>query len=218
MSASLRDVWRSIQAMFPGSGASQPDSRWVVVDVETTGLDAKTDSLLAIGAVALRQDGIDPGDSFEALLKPPAISDRENILVHRIGAQQQAAGESAATACERFLAFVGDAPLVGYHLAFDRAFLSKAIRAVGLAVPERWLDLAELAPALDPSSDARSLDDWLAQVQISVAERHSAVSDALATAMLFQWLLARTQPSDRNFKALKRLSRSARWVVPANRR
>lgn len=218
MSALLRNLWQSIAALRPGSGSPQHDLRWVVVDVETTGLDAKADSLLAIGAVAVRREGIDPGDSFEAVIRPSAISDRENILVHRIGAQQQAAGEPAAEACKRFLAFVGDAPLVGYHLSFDQAFLSKAIRAAGLTVPKHWLDLAELAPALHPASDARALDDWLALVEISVKERHSAVSDALATAMLFQWLLARTTPADRHFKALKRLARSARWVAPANRR
>ncbi len=218
MSVFLRNIWQSVSGLVPGSGSEQPESRWVVVDVETTGLDAQTDSLLAIGAVALRQEGIDPGDSFEAVVRPPAISDRANILVHRIGAQQQAAGEPASTACERFVAFVGNSPLVGYHLSFDQAFLSKAIRAAGWTVPQRWLDLAELAPALHPAVDARSLDDWLALVEITVAERHSAVSDALATAMLFQWLLARTKPSERNFKALKRLSRSARWVAPSNRR
>lgn len=218
MSALLRDIWRSIQGMLPGAGSPQLEPRWVVVDVETTGLDAQTDSLLAIGAVALRQEGIDPADSFEAVLRPPAVSSRENILIHRIGSQQQAAGEPAEVACERFLAFVGNSPLVGYHLSFDQAFLSRAMRAAGLTVPRRWLDLAKLAPALHPTAQARSLDEWLALVEISVAERHSAVSDALATAMLFQWLLASTKPSERHFKALKRLARSARWVAPANRR
>lgn len=189
----------------------------MVIDVETTGLDTGHDALLAIGAVALSPAGIDVGDSFEVAVRPPAISERSNILIHRIGAAAQAAGEAPEVACRRFLDYAGDSPLVGFHVGFDRAFLTRALRNADLAVPRRWLDLAALAPALHPGVAAHALDEWLAIANLSALARHAATSDAMATAMLFQWLLGKVPPPDRHFGKLRGLAGSARWVAPSNR-
>jgi hypothetical protein len=83
-------------------------------------------------------------------------------------------------------------------------------------VPRRWLDLAALAPALRPGVAAEGLDEWLAIASLSAFARHAAASDAMATAMLFQWLLGRVPPPDRHFQKLRGLAGSARWVAPAN--
>jgi DNA polymerase III subunit epsilon len=78
----------------------RPESlRWIVLDVESTGLDPHHDTLLAIAAVALHRRAPDApveialGDSFEALLRHDAAQpDRANILVHGIGVAAQRAG------------------------------------------------------------------------------------------------------------------------------
>lgn len=196
-------------------GASEPEHRWVVVDVETTGLDTARDALLSVGAVALRPDGIDLSDSFEAVVRPPQPSGRDNILVHRIGAHAQASGEPPEQVCRRFLEFTGASPLVGFHVAFDQQFLTRAMRHAGVNPPAHWLDVAELARAVRPDAQARALDEWLEIAQLSAMTRHSAASDALATAMLFQWVLARVGPGDRNIAGLRKLARSARWLGAA---
>ena len=213
---SLEALWRPVSRALKGSGQG-PEARWVVIDVETTGLDTGHDALLAIGAVALSPAGIDVGDSFEVAVRPPAISERSNILIHRIGAAAQAAGEAPEVACRRFLDYAGDSPLVGFHVGFDRAFLTRALRNADLAVPRRWLDLAALAPALHPGVAAHALDEWLAIANLSALARHAATSDAMATAMLFQWLLGKVPPPDRYFGKLRGLAGSARWVAPSNR-
>lgn len=209
-------VRRPLARLWKGAEAG-PETRWVVIDVETTGLDTEHDALLSIGAVALSPAGIDVSDSFEVAVRPPAISERSNILIHRIGVAAQVGGEPPALACRRFLDYAGDSPLVGFHVGFDRAFLTRALRNVNLAVPRRWLDLAALAPALRPETVAHSLDEWLTIANLSALERHAAASDAMATAMLFQWLLGNVPSADRYFGRLRGLAASARWVGPANR-
>ena len=52
------------------------DGRYVVVDVETSGLDMKRDRLIAIGAVAVVEARIDPADSFAAVLRQEVVSSR----------------------------------------------------------------------------------------------------------------------------------------------
>ncbi len=75
---------------------------------------------------------------------------------------------------------------MAFHAAFDRRSWQRALRQAGLpALRNRWIDLAELAPALHPDTKARALDDWLDAFGIGVTARHQAGSDAFATAMLF---------------------------------
>ena len=59
--------------------------RWVVVDVETSGMDVTNDALISIGAVAIVDGRVVPGDSLEIVVKQATASSRENILVHGDG-------------------------------------------------------------------------------------------------------------------------------------
>lgn len=199
-------------------GLAREPTRWLVVDVESSGLDPARDRLLAIAAVALHRDGarlaLRPADSFEVVLAQPALpADKANVLLHGIGVGAQVAGVAPATALEGFTAYVGDAPLVAFHAAFDRRLLERALHAHGGRLRARWLDLADLAPALQPGTQATALDDWLALHGIEVAERHRAIADAWASAELLQklWPRARRQGVD-GFHRLQRLARARRWL------
>lgn len=195
-------------------------ARWLVVDVESSGLDPRRDRLLAIAGLALRPDGrhlvADPGDSFEVVLRQPGTAaDKANILVHGIGVGAQREGVDPATALAAFAGWSAGAPLVGFHAAFDRQLIERACGAAGQPRPGGgWLDLADLAPVLVPQSRAKALDEWLDAFGIAVARRHEAAADVLATAELFQklWPLARAQGADGSFAALQRLAVARRWV------
>jgi len=208
--------WRGWLARLSGRGEATPGAapeRWVVLDVETTGLDPERDALLAIGAVALREGRIVPEDSLEITVRPPAVSERSNILIHGIGESAQRGGLAPAQACEQFLAFAGNSPLLAYHADFDRRFLQRTLReARGHRLDNPWLDIARLAPAADPQAHARDLDDWLGRYGIAVDQRHRAIDDTLATAMLLQCLMGRLAPADRTWAGLNRVTAQARWL------
>ena len=214
MFAGLRQLfnWRAQKDDSVSRLASRGD-RWVVLDVETSGLNIDDDRLLSIGAVAIHGDRIVLADSFEIFVRAERASDRANILVHGIGAQAQLGGVEPVPAMRAFLDFVGTSPLAAFHASFDRGFLSRAARAwVGLKLDNPWLDLAELAPALQPQVKAKALDDWLAYFEISVDQRHDAASDALATAMLLLRLRAIAPASERDAASLIKLATAARWL------
>jgi DNA polymerase-3 subunit epsilon len=197
-------------------------ARWVVLDVETTGLDVREDELLALAAVAVRFDGaaprIDLADSFEAVLRhDPRATDKDNILLHGIGVGAQRAGAPPAEVLAAFERWVGRAPLVAWHAAFDEAILGRAFgRAFGRTLPQPWLDLAPVAAALHPELKAKALDDWLALFSIDCVARHEAAADTLATAELLirLWPRARRQQCT-SFDRLARLARQRRWLGAA---
>lgn len=210
-----------------GSGPEVDEARWVVVDVETTGLDVARDRLLAIAAVAVRfapGPVIDLHDSFEVVLRQdaaggnPATIDRDNILLHGIGVGEQRAGIDAAEALGGFERYVGRSPLLGFHAEFDRAMIGRASRAVlGRVAPNPWLDLEPVAAVARRDVRARSLDDWMSAFGITCLRRHQAAADTLSTAELLLALWPAVQrecgPTPR-FADLRKLADSRRWVGP----
>ena len=198
------------------SGRLAGTGRWVVVDVESSGLDAMNDALIAVGALAVVDGAIDLSDSFEVVLRQAAPSANENIEIHGIGGTEQTSGEDPAEALAAFLAFVGKDPLVAYHAPFDATMLRRAIsRHLGVTFSRPWLDLADIAPLVWPKYASRhsALDDWLEVFSIPVAFRHRAIADCLATAQL----LIMTLPAAPSLGAptagkLISLSGASRWL------
>lgn len=162
--------------------------RWVVVDCESSGLDPERDRLLSIGAVAVREGRVDHADSFSAVLRQTQASEAPNILIHGIGADAQLAGRDPAAALEEFAHYVAGGTPAAFHAPFDRALLERAMPRW----KRRWLDLAQLAPALLPerARTCRDLDEWLAAFAIEHPARHDAAADAYATAQLLLVLMA----------------------------
>jgi DNA polymerase III subunit epsilon len=177
--------WR--QLAEPAAQHPVDATRWVVVDVESSGLDPRRDQLISVGAIAVCGDTILLADSFEVILQQDRTSAAENILVHGIGAQAQETGTPAVQALIQLLGFIGKDRLVAFHAAFDETLLVRAMREhLGLKFRRHWFDLAYLCPALCPdlAGSCASLDDWLGRFGIANFARHNALSDALATAQL----------------------------------
>ena len=217
-------MWHRWQSWWQRGGAAIDDSRWIVLDVEASGLDAAHDRLLAIAAIGVhfadQRASIELGDSFEVVLRQPdaaAAPDKANILLHGIGVGAQRGGVDAKVALQAFADFVAEAPLVAFHAAFDRTLIERAAdAALGRRLPNPWLDLEPLAAVLYPDVKARALDEWMAHFDVHCAVRHQAAADTLATAelLLKLWPRARTQMARPGFRAASRLAAQRRWVQP----
>ena len=193
------------------------DLRWCVVDVETGGLDAQRDPLLAIGAVAIEHQRIALDASLEVGLAQAQSTADANILIHGISGSEQRAGHAPHEALLSWLEFTRGAPLVAFHAAFDQTVLQRAVRdQLGLAIAAPWFDAAVVAPLLFPDAapHCRHLDDWLAHFGIAVYARHGALADAYATAELWLILLQAAQRENiTTAQQLRRLLRARRWLM-----
>ena len=184
--------WRSLpQAEL---GRAHHLNRYIVVDVETTGLNMDKDKLISIGAVAVVNGLIDFHDAFAIVLRQDEVSADENILLHGIGASAQRDGVSPPDALIAFLQYAGKSPLVAYHARFDQHMIEDAITAhLGIKLDQAWIDLAAVMPDLfrDHTDEQVDLDYWLSIFGVENIQRHNAVSDAYATAQLLQVAMAR---------------------------
>jgi DNA polymerase-3 subunit epsilon len=214
-------MWSDLRAWLDRS-AEVDDRRWVVLDVESSGLDAARDRLLAIAAIGVHLEGararIALADSFEVVLRQPAADaapDKANILLHGIGVGAQQAGIEPTDALEAFKRFVAHSPLLGFHVAFDRTLIERGFDALRRPRPTNpWLDLDPLAAVLQPGVAARSLDEWMAHFHIHCLQRHHAAADALAKAelLLHLWPNLRAQLGTPGIRAARRLAAQRRWL------
>jgi DNA polymerase III subunit epsilon len=193
--------------------------RWVVVDVETSGLDAHSDRLLAIAALGLRTDpvlrriDIVPGDSFEVVLGQDAVSDHDNILLHGIGAQRQRDGVEPARALQAFVDFVESSPLLAFHSAFDQTLIERYVNQwLGIRLVNPWLDIADLCAVTHQEARARSLDEWMNHFGLHCMARHQASADTLVSAELLLRIWSRIEPQGMRWRDLERLAGHRRWL------
>ncbi|MDP1657537.1 MAG: 3'-5' exonuclease [Hylemonella sp.] len=206
-----------------GGGRPQVDEqRWVMLDVETSGLNPQQDRLLAIAAIAMRVDWqrrrltVDLGDSFEVVLRQDVASSKDNILLHGIGVQRQREGEAPAAALQAFADFVGRSPLLAFHAAFDQTMISRFARAHrGADLPNPWVDIEQLCAVTHEQVRARSLDEWMDYFGIRCAVRHQAAADTLAECEVLQRIWPRVAVQCASWHEVERLARQQRWIARA---
>lgn len=206
-----------------GAAAAVDEVRWVVLDVETSGLDPQRDQLLAIAAIAVRVDwaakrlSITPGDSFEVVLRQSEVaSAKDNILLHGIGLQRQREGEPMADGLRAFARFAGNSPLLAFHAPFDRAMTGRYLLShLGADLPNRWVDIEQLCAVTHEKVRARALDEWLAHFGIVCAHRHQAAADTLAECELLLRIWPQMAGQCNNWRDVEKLAAQQRWIARA---
>jgi DNA polymerase-3 subunit epsilon len=185
------------------------------LDLETGGLDPRTDPILSVGMVPIRGGGIRLGESFSTLVRPDeaAVIDLRSIRAHHLlpGEVREAPplGEVLAEVDRR----VREGALLVHQAALDVPFLKRAYRRHGL----RWCKPAvvdTVALLIKAAKRARFLDpgapEQEPELNLAAARRvhglpdygqHDALMDAIAAAELF--LVLRKQIGARRLRDLR---------------
>lgn len=170
------DAWRSSHA--PALEELHFHTRYLVVDIVSSGLDPEKDQLLAIAASSIWQGAIQPDDTFYVDF---STLDGEGAAVDR---QLMA-----------FLLFAAKAPMVTYHVPYVGGFLQRAYKErLGLDFQPQWVDMAWLMPSMfeDKGHTVMPLDQWLEIFGMGGGEgRRDAMANTLLLGRLFQMLLVR---------------------------
>jgi DNA polymerase III epsilon subunit family exonuclease len=145
----------------------------VAIDIETTGLQVESDSIIEIGAVKFRGTEIlETLETFVEARRP--LPYRIQRLTHITPAMLVGAPAFASIA-PQVRALLGDLPLVGHSVGFDASFLRK----MHLAERNALLDTFELASLLLPTLSSYSLERVAEHLQLSTPTHHRALADAV---------------------------------------
>ena len=157
---------------------------YIVIDVETTGLDPETDEIIQIAAI--RFSDFVPVDSWITFVKPTRSIPPEAAQINGITDDVVMNAPSIHAVLSSLADFIGKGtPLVGHNLPFDLHFLHNAGAGKMLQGRRRY---DTLALSQKTYSSAKYTLEFLTRLKLQVVRpvTHNAKTDCLATGLLFE--------------------------------
>lgn len=174
-----------------------PDDEWVALDCETTGLNVKTDDIIAIGAVRIRGNRIMTSECLQLLVRPEKQRlSADSVRVHRLREQDVSQGVSADEAVTQLMHFIGSRPLVGYYLKFDVAMIKRVLfPMLGMGLPQPKIEVSALyydykfQQLPQHARDSRAIDlrfdSLMKDLDLPLWPAHDALNDAVMAGLAF---------------------------------
>ena len=159
---------------------------YVAVDLEMTGLRARTDRILEIGAAKVEQGNVKA--TFQCLVNPRMELSEEIIRLTGITNEMAKQGIDTGEAVRGFLKFAENLPLAGHNIIYDYSFLKQYTVNHGISLEKKAVDTLKLARKFLPGMEKKSLDYLCEALKIERARNHRALEDARAAAELLEYL------------------------------
>ncbi|NUS72576.1 MAG: hypothetical protein HOQ05_04130 [Corynebacteriales bacterium] len=168
---------------------------FVVVDLETTGMNPETDRITEIAAVQVRGENVLA--EFSTLVNPEVEISEFITRLTGITNEAVASSPSVEHVLPTFVEFARAGVLVAHNAPFDVGFLRAACARYGL----RWptipvVDTVALARRLVSPTEVENhkLSTLAGLFNAKTTPNHRALDDARATVTVLQHLLARAAP------------------------
>ena len=158
---------------------------FICLDLETTGLNPKTDKIIEIGAIRI-ENGIETG-TFETFVNPGRLLEERIVELTGIRDDDLQNAPPIQEMLPRFLEFAGDLPLLGHSVLFDFSFIKKAAVNQKLIFEREGIDTLKIARKYLQELPSRSLGALCEHYRIP-HQAHRALEDARATIRLHQIL------------------------------
>lgn len=159
---------------------------YVVIDLEMTGLNAKTDYILEVGAVRVRDGGVQ--ETFGAMIRQPQKIKPEITDLTGITNEMMENGGDEDTVMQQFLAFMGDDTLVGQNVIFDYSFVKQWAVNHKISFERMAVDTLKLARKFLPENQKKDLESLCTYFKVERKTAHRALDDARQTQQIFEKL------------------------------
>lgn len=166
--------------------------KFIIFDTETTGFyPDHGDELISIGAVALQNGKLIKDDIFHEWINPGRSIPSFIMELTHLKTDDIENASSVLEVLDRFLQYASVQPLVAHCADFDLGFINRTLRlSTRQTLKNNVIDTQKLGFYLQPYDGLVSLDELLKRYDITIGERHHALSDAQMTAQLLVQILA----------------------------
>ncbi|ENO1831513.1 3'-5' exonuclease [Vibrio vulnificus] len=177
------------------------NKEYVSLDCETTSLDPNRAELVTIAATKIIDNRIITSKPFEVRLRAPQSLDSGSVKIHKIRHQDLVDGLSEKEALLKLIDFIGNRPLVGYHIRYDKKILDLAcLRHLGFPLANPLVEVSQiyhdkLEKHLPNAYFDLSLDAICRHLDLPIQDKHDALQDAIAAALVFVRLTHGDLPS-----------------------
>ncbi|MBW2245874.1 MAG: 3'-5' exonuclease [Deltaproteobacteria bacterium] len=165
------------------------DTKFCVIDLETTGLNTKTDEMIAFACVPVQELKILVNNAYYTLIKPEKYN-IESMKYHGISVDDLKNAPSFKEVAHQILEAL-DGIIVGHSVEFDYRFLKKSFKKIGIKFKKNIIDIVLIEKWLakktnDPELDL-TIEGLMNLYELNDYYRHNAFADAFFTAQIFQF-------------------------------
>jgi len=162
----------------------------VVLDLETTGLDARSARVVQIGAVRIVNGRIAEEAKLDRLVNPGVPIPATASAVHGITSGEVKEAPTFAEVASEIETFIGDTIVIGHAVAYDIEVLKHEYALAKRPWrPVRSLCVRNLARLAAPTLADYSIEHLCQWLGVPMVGRHTALGDAETTAQLFLALI-----------------------------
>lgn len=158
---------------------------YVSIDLETTGLNPRTDKIIEIGGVKVLNGKVSA--TFSALVNPGRKLERQITELTGLRDEDLTEAPFIGEVLPELFAFLEELPLLGHSVLFDFSFLKKAAADEKLVFEKQAVDTLQIARKYLRTLESRRLDALCEYYGIP-HHAHRALGDAEATDALYRRL------------------------------
>jgi DNA polymerase-3 subunit epsilon len=163
------------------------ETRFVVIDTETTGLQAYAgDEICSIAL--LEMQGLElTGREFNTLVFPGRDIPAASTAIHHLTDEDVRDAPLIEEVMQEIADFIGESVLIGHHVGFDIRFLNKILQRELLChLKHPWIDTMLLYLVHTGRVGHYTLEEVADYTRVEIAgRRHTARGDAMITAEVF---------------------------------
>ncbi len=170
-----------------------PDTVFVALDLETTGLSPQYDRIVEIGAVKFVDGKV--VETFSELVNPGIAMPPGATAVNLITDVMLEGQPQLETVLPRLLSFLDDAVLVAHNAPFDLGFLSAALRKQGKPpLTHQYVDTQPMGRKAWPGRHNYKLQSLALDLGVKALDAHRAKDDARVCMEVFLAGLRKLNP------------------------
>ena len=197
----IKDVWkmRQLQSRWRHLFQRYKGEELVSLDIETTSLDVSKAQILSIAAVVIKGTRVLSSEKICLIVLPPKDLPKASVKIHKLRRIDLNEGLPVAEALEKMLKFIGNRPIVGYNVGYDLAVLDQYLRPLfNFGMPNRFIDVMDLYRQKTQLSGGvecqinLSFEAIASSLDVPVLGRHTALGDAITTAIMYVRLKSST--------------------------
>ncbi len=158
------------------------DGEFVAFDLETTGLSMRTDKIIEIGAVVIK-DGKEQ-QRFQTFVDPGCSISHETTTLTGITNDMVKGAPTIDKALSEFMEFVGDRVLVAHNADFDTGFIRQAIQQLDISYTFTSVDTLVLSQNLMTKLTRHKLDMVAGALGLPEFNHHRAADDAVTCGLI----------------------------------
>ncbi len=162
---------------------------YVSVDIETTGINAKWDKIIEIGAVKVRDGAV--VETFSELINPGVRVSSFITGLTGIDNDMLKGKPLIEEVLPEFVAFARDDFLLGHNIMFDYGFLKQNAVNINLEFDKSGMDTLKIARKTLAGLESRGLEYLCNYYGIKEEQHHRAFNDANVTSQLYLILMGK---------------------------